>query len=846
VIPFPHTVRKQILELAVGSETLAFSLQPRLADWNRRRLLPAIEQVLDELAVPGRQIRIDRLEIDLGAVLLADLEEEGERRLRRELRRALEKALRGLAAGSSADGRWRPEEVARRELLEHLLLHGTLPFWVPRRPEVSLESLVLAMAQDEPESLVAAVRALGHRGRVLERLVVQLRETTLARLVGLLEPLHAALILDYLGHLRAVHREEPLLPLSDRDLGESLWFLVQAYLVRDPGSQFNRKSFVRSLLQGLADARGLAYAAILATLRLGLERMARHRPLRSSLPAVVAELIRERGLGRRFESRAVDASPPSPAARLAKDAFGAGRAAGARQLLRVIRDAPELRQDVMRDCPAPLFERMLGQLLPAEGGVLRALLQALAAIPSPYRPRPDSLIREVVFDQALLLGRGEPLGEGFFTRVLRDLFTWPLAEPVRRTLLEQVAAWSGDGRLPAPRVAAFRAAVEVAAGSVPPVQEHLADHELREALSALLGDPAEEAGDALRRQVADRRTRHRWVRVLSETTLVRLAGLLEPRRHRALLAAAEVLAAAWRETAPPGHPALTGRRAFWGFLLDLLSRPAAERSVERLVTAFFAHSAARTLAVAPDEPDSAAEEGARLLAAADRLAREGGHTGLFAALQRDRRTLLAPWQPAAYKPAARRPRRLTPRRPAQGRPAEDGEAAADAIYIDNAGLVLAAPFLPPLFQTLDMLRQGDDGRIRLRDAEAASRAVHLLQFLVDGRTDAPEPLLVLNKILCGVPLGAPVLRAIEITESEREVCDKLLRSLLAGWTAIANTSVAGLRETFLQREGKLRRGDEGWTLRVQRKTVDVLVDDVPWSLSVVLHRWMAQPVHVRW
>ena len=74
----------------------------------------------------------------------------------------------------------------------------------------------------------------------------------------------------------------------------------------------------------------------------------------------------------------------------------------------------------------------------------------------------------------------------------------------------------------------------------------------------------------------------------------------------------------------------------------------------------------------------------------------------------------------------------------------------------------------------------------------------------------------------------------------------MLRSLLANWTIVQNTSVAGLQETFLQREGRLERTSEGWKLRVQRKTVDVLVDEVPWSLSMIFHRWMPQPLQVAW
>ena len=170
-----------------------------------------------------------------------------------------------------------------------------------------------------------------------------------------------------------------------------------------------------------------------------------------------------------------------------------------------------------------------------------------------------------------------------------------------------------------------------------------------------------------------------------------------------------------------------------------------------------------------------------------------------------------------------------------------------ALTLACAGLVLTGPFLPELFRTLDMLHEDEHGTTHLHDdRETASRAVHLLQYLVDGRTSAPEPLLVVNKILCGVPTGAPINRKIDSTDEERAVCEQLLKSMIANWSIIANTSITGLQQTFLQREGRLERSNDAWNLIVQRKTVDVLVDQVPWNVSVVYHRWMSQPVYVTW
>jgi hypothetical protein len=166
---------------------------------------------------------------------------------------------------------------------------------------------------------------------------------------------------------------------------------------------------------------------------------------------------------------------------------------------------------------------------------------------------------------------------------------------------------------------------------------------------------------------------------------------------------------------------------------------------------------------------------------------------------------------------------------------------SEPLYVQNAGLVLTVPFLPRLFSMLDMTSEQG-----WKDAASARRAPHLLQWLVDGRTSAPEPELGLNKVLCGLALTAPIEVSIEITEHEKDTCGQLLRAMISNWTIIAQTSVEGLRETFLRREGKLQAEVDRWNLKVQRKTLDVLVDQIPWSISVIHPAWMTLPLHVTW
>jgi hypothetical protein len=168
------------------------------------------------------------------------------------------------------------------------------------------------------------------------------------------------------------------------------------------------------------------------------------------------------------------------------------------------------------------------------------------------------------------------------------------------------------------------------------------------------------------------------------------------------------------------------------------------------------------------------------------------------------------------------------------------------IYLDNAGLVLATPFLPHLFAQLEFLAKDPRGKTCI-DPRHLSRAVHLSQLLVTGKTRTPEPFLTLNKVLCGVSPAVPVTANIEPTEAEIKLCEALLQAMLANWPPLADgTSIAGLRETFLQREGRLRRIETGWELSVERKTLDVLLDQTNWGFRTVMNPWMPEVLHVDW
>ena len=85
-----------------------------------------------------------------------------------------------------------------------------------------------------------------------------------------------------------------------------------------------------------------------------------------------------------------------------------------------------------------------------------------------------------------------------------------------------------------------------------------------------------------------------------------------------------------------------------------------------------------------------------------------------------------------------------------------------------------------------------------------------------------------------------------MSAAEERECTRLLEAIVEHWRALGRTSVAGLRSSFLAREGRLIEVDNGWKLELARRGIDVLLEQLPWGVGLVLLPWMERPLFVEW
>lgn len=169
-------------------------------------------------------------------------------------------------------------------------------------------------------------------------------------------------------------------------------------------------------------------------------------------------------------------------------------------------------------------------------------------------------------------------------------------------------------------------------------------------------------------------------------------------------------------------------------------------------------------------------------------------------------------------------------------------------WVNNAGLVLAAPYLPMLWQRLGWLEAQRFSRV-----QHAWQACALLHYMATG--ESTEFISAdywqhwrLGMLLSGLQPPYPADVDITLSSTQLELADSLLAGILAQWPKLANSSIDTLRQCFLQRGGGLSSvgNGSGWQLQLDSGPYDMLLDGLPWSFSLICHPWMQGELYVHW
>ncbi|WP_461535209.1 contractile injection system tape measure protein [Spongorhabdus nitratireducens] len=171
-------------------------------------------------------------------------------------------------------------------------------------------------------------------------------------------------------------------------------------------------------------------------------------------------------------------------------------------------------------------------------------------------------------------------------------------------------------------------------------------------------------------------------------------------------------------------------------------------------------------------------------------------------------------------------------------------SANESIEVQNAGLVLLWPHLSRLFNQCELLA-ADQSFI---DICHQHQAMALLEYIAG--TDACPEVQQQNRMTTALITG---LKPAEIpdtlptlADSRCQHADQLLAAVISQWSALRDITPAGLRNLFLQRNGHWKTYDNGWKLTVEDKAQDILLQALPWPVSMITLPWLGGLLSVHW
>lgn len=844
-----HAIDHLEFVLDFGSEPAAQSQHGWVERFIKEQVWPLIEQAFDDCGGGADVLAIDRLEIDLGTSAGRGDEAVLTHRLRERLRIALADA-RDAASRRQSGSAIVPGDAAQLAALLRFLRSGRLQW----NDTAAIEALAQQVARRDAGALESALLQAGeHAGAMRRRWAQQLGIDGLPELTRAWMVLEGALADARPGPWRQAWRT--LLAARPAALRELLRGLARQARVRRRLLAMLSPGMRHELFALLVGARATGLQAVLA------EAIRRRPGEEEALWACILEHLCLAPAGAPLPdaesllawAEAVeggdDATRSQWATLFAGDTASRSGAtwrvlwrndrAGLRRLMRRRGAGRTMRGLLGAGAPPALRQQALELLAPSEGEAIGAFVAQACAWHARTSGGAQDGFDDWLWQQALglLLQPGAaPSAASCFAALLQKI-----AER-QRTSVRDVGLELHSGLQAAPQgLAASRQVLQIldglaaprGAASAPPAGGRVpaaANRERRIAVlcarlrrqvplsideaaewgaeaRALLAQPDETLKQALRASLELPHVAARLATLLPATSLGDVLQMLRPRDHEQARRCVQLVVQACEDVEPAVR-----RRAEplgWQFLM------------RELVTE------GRRFA-------AAAMSGRFLDYLADKLrwtGRAGWRHGVRQAMAR-----IAGNAPPALA------REVAAGLDAPGTPvAIDAVDSGAAVHLPHAGLVLAAPYFERLFSMLGYSNGTD-----FVDEAAQARAVHLLHWLATGKEEAPEPALLLPKFLCGIGAAVPVARCVALLPREREAVDGLLAAMVAHWKVLGSTSVSGLRETFLQREGRLVRDKESWRLDVATGPYDMLLDHLPWGYGTVKLPWMAEVLHVQW
>jgi len=122
----------------------------------------------------------------------------------------------------------------------------------------------------------------------------------------------------------------------------------------------------------------------------------------------------------------------------------------------------------------------------------------------------------------------------------------------------------------------------------------------------------------------------------------------------------------------------------------------------------------------------------------------------------------------------------------------------------------------------------------------------LIHYLASGKEDISLDEMEFPMLICNFPANLSLDPSQKLSQEDKKESNHVLQIAIEHWKALKTTSPNGLRSGFLMRNGILEKEKNDWKILVEKKSIDVLLDQLPWSLDMIKLPWHNHVWTVKW
>lgn len=140
-----------------------------------------------------------------------------------------------------------------------------------------------------------------------------------------------------------------------------------------------------------------------------------------------------------------------------------------------------------------------------------------------------------------------------------------------------------------------------------------------------------------------------------------------------------------------------------------------------------------------------------------------------------------------------------------------------------------------MFRQLALLTPENENVCQFISPESQAKAYAVLRHLLGSAHDSYS---AVANLFVGYEADTVVSRLTELSDTECETAGQIFSVLIAHWQALKNMPPSSIQQMFLQRQATIKTFSLGTAVSVQKQAVDVLMQKLPWGLSMIRFPWL--------